>query len=53
MSSYVERNIADCETKIESLDVRIRKVKETGEDVKELKEWRTGYLKKLDELLDQ
>ncbi len=51
--NYVERNIMDCETKIASLDARISKAKETGENVKELKEWRTGFAKKLDELLDQ
>ena len=53
MNAYVERNIADCETKIESLDTRISKAKKTGEDVKELKEWRKGYAEKLDQLLDQ
>lgn len=50
---YRERNIKDCEKKIASVDARLDKVKETGENIKDLKERRKGYVEKLEEFLDQ
>ena len=42
-AATVERNIADCETKIDSLDARISKAEDTGENVKDLKAQLKGY----------
>jgi len=49
-AKYIERNIADCETKIESLRARVSNIKKSGETVFELKVGLSGYVDKLKQL---
>ena len=44
------RNVAFCNEKIANCDSRIASAEFTGEDVKELKERKAGYLDKRDKL---
>ena len=48
--AYIDKNIADCEKRIESLKARIKNAKATGEDVDDLKQQRDGYADRIAEL---
>jgi len=52
MNSDLERNVACCDDKIESLEARIDNAKASGEDVDELKDNIKGYKKTRKELLE-
>ena len=54
MTTDLERNIADCDTKIDSLEARISKDKsKNGESVKDLKARVKGYTEARAKLLDE
>ncbi len=49
--AYRERNIEDCERRIESLELRLKKAKDSGEDADWLKNELGGYKATLKELV--
>jgi len=49
---YLQRNIADCERRIEGLEPRLQNAKASGEDAKWLKSEIDGYKETLKKLSD-
>jgi hypothetical protein len=49
--AYIKKNVADCDRRIKSLARRVGNAKNTGEDVKELRQQIAGYADTRERLL--